>query len=238
MTNPPVRLKVLLREKHWQTYATFCKEYDKAAKVIDPDLVGSWPSRAQLHRWLSGELKGLPYPDHCRILEAMLPGWTAEQLFEECPPVESRQPASDPTEQAADGGDLLEVIEERSHAQGLGEVTWGAVTRHAPAPARILTAHDVSDHTQTLGRKLLELQQVNRYSDEEVRELATLVGHVVELAESVDMDIDAQGNAVVIYRFDLLNLSDKPLTRMTREIWFEHSDPRLSSSPRLTATGA
>ncbi|UMP03305.1 hypothetical protein [Amycolatopsis sp. EV170708-02-1] len=25
---------------------------------------------------------GLPYADHCRILEAMLPGWQAEQLFE------------------------------------------------------------------------------------------------------------------------------------------------------------
>jgi transcriptional regulator with XRE-family HTH domain len=78
----PVWLKVLLRRNHWQTYRTFCKEYDKAAVSIDPDLKGTWPSKANFHRWISGNLKTLPYPDHCRVLEAMFPGWTVEQLFE------------------------------------------------------------------------------------------------------------------------------------------------------------
>jgi hypothetical protein len=74
-------LKVLLREKHWQNYSTFCAEYDKAAHRIDPDLTGRYPSRAQFHRWLTGAVLSLPYADHCRVLEAMFPGWTAEQLF-------------------------------------------------------------------------------------------------------------------------------------------------------------
>jgi hypothetical protein len=78
----PIRLKVLLQTRHWQTYGTFCREYDRAARDIDSVLVGSYPSRAQLHRWQSGELKGLPYPHHCRVLEEMFPGWTAAQLFE------------------------------------------------------------------------------------------------------------------------------------------------------------
>src|SRR5579875_1341688 len=82
MPDQPILLKVLLRERHWQHYATFCAEYDKAATRVDPDLTGTYPSRAQLHRWLSGALRGLPYPDHCRVLEDMLPGWTAEQLFQ------------------------------------------------------------------------------------------------------------------------------------------------------------
>lgn len=77
----PIRLKALLRSRHWQTYRTFKLEYDRAARRIDPELVGTWPSRAQLHRWMSGEMKGLPYPDHCRILEEMFPGWTAAELF-------------------------------------------------------------------------------------------------------------------------------------------------------------
>jgi len=75
-------LKALLRQRHWQTYSTFCAQYDKVARTVDPHLVGSWPSRAQHHRWLSGSMTGLPYPDHCRILEKMFPGWTAAQLFE------------------------------------------------------------------------------------------------------------------------------------------------------------
>lgn len=81
MREQPVMLKVLLREKHWQNYSTFCTQYDKAARALDPDLAGSYPSRAQLHRWLTGAVRSLPYADHCRVLEAMFPGWTAEQLF-------------------------------------------------------------------------------------------------------------------------------------------------------------
>jgi hypothetical protein len=41
----PVRLKTLLRQRHWQTYRTFKVEYDRAARQIDSDLVGTWPSR-------------------------------------------------------------------------------------------------------------------------------------------------------------------------------------------------
>jgi hypothetical protein len=90
MREQPVMLKVLLREKHWQNYATFCAEYDKAAHRVDAELGGSYPSRAQLHRWLSGGLRGLPYADHCRVLEEMFTGWSAEQLFQ---PATAERPA-------------------------------------------------------------------------------------------------------------------------------------------------
>jgi len=82
----PIMLKVLLRQRHWQNYATFCAAYDKTARSLDPGLAGTFPSRAQLHRWLNGSLRGLPYADHCRVLEEMLPGWTAEQLFQPATP--------------------------------------------------------------------------------------------------------------------------------------------------------
>ena len=94
MSEQSVMLKILLRERHWQNYSTFCAEYDKAARRIAPDLAGRYPSRAQLHRWLSGAVRSLPYADHCRVLEEMFPGWTAEQLF---------QPATGDRPQA-DGG--------------------------------------------------------------------------------------------------------------------------------------
>jgi hypothetical protein len=74
-------LKDLLRERHWQTYATFCRQYDDAARGIDRVLVGRWPSRGQFARWLSGDIKGLPHPDHCRVLEAMFPGYPVQRLF-------------------------------------------------------------------------------------------------------------------------------------------------------------
>jgi hypothetical protein len=84
MPAPAIQLKVLLRERHWQNYGTFSAEYDKAARRIEPELAGTYPSRAQLHRWLTGLLRGLPYPDHCRVLEEMFPGWSADQLFQPC----------------------------------------------------------------------------------------------------------------------------------------------------------
>jgi hypothetical protein len=46
------------------------------------DSAGGWPSKAQFYRWLSSELVGLPYPDHCRILERMFPDWKVDQLFQ------------------------------------------------------------------------------------------------------------------------------------------------------------
>jgi hypothetical protein len=78
----PTVLKVLLKHRHLQSHRMFTREYDKLAKQIDSDLVGSFPKKAQFYRWLSGEIRGLPYPHHCRVLESMFPGFTAEQLFQ------------------------------------------------------------------------------------------------------------------------------------------------------------
>lgn len=82
MNTKPVVLKALLQQRHMQTHSAFCREYDKVAADVDRTLKGGWPSRAQFYRWLSGDLIGLPYADHCRILEKMFPGWKFDQLFQ------------------------------------------------------------------------------------------------------------------------------------------------------------
>ncbi|MGH3673974.1 MAG: hypothetical protein ACRDSH_25620 [Pseudonocardiaceae bacterium] len=82
MTTKPVVLKALLQQRHMQTHSAFCREYDKVALDVDRALKGGWPSRAQFYRWLSGDLIGLPYVDHCRVLEKMFPGWKVDQLFQ------------------------------------------------------------------------------------------------------------------------------------------------------------
>lgn len=78
-------LKALLRERHLQEHQAFCREYDRVARQVDPGLQHGYPSKATFYRWLSGDLRTLPYPGHCRILEAMLPGWPAEELFKSRP---------------------------------------------------------------------------------------------------------------------------------------------------------
>ncbi len=82
MTAKPIVLKMLLQQRHLQTHSAFRREYDRVAAEVDPALKGGWPSKAQFNRWLSGELIGLPYADHCRILEGMFPGWKVDQLFQ------------------------------------------------------------------------------------------------------------------------------------------------------------
>jgi hypothetical protein len=85
VSGQPILLQILLQQRQWHRYGLFRAAYDDAARRLDRGLVGTAPSRAQLHRWTAGELKRLPYTDHCRVLENMFPGWTADQLFGPCP---------------------------------------------------------------------------------------------------------------------------------------------------------
>jgi Domain of unknown function (DUF5919) len=93
MTAHPTALAVLLEDRGLNRYGSFCAAYQKAAGALDRQLADSVPSRAQFHRWLTGELRSLPYTDHCRVLEHMLPGYSAPQLFAPCPERTAPAPA-------------------------------------------------------------------------------------------------------------------------------------------------
>lgn len=76
-----VAIKALIQQRHL-SYAGFCQEWEKAAAGIDKRLTGSHPGHAQFYRWLKGDLRsGKPRTDSCRVLEAMFPGWTVDELF-------------------------------------------------------------------------------------------------------------------------------------------------------------
>src|SRR5215469_16111566 len=85
MTAHPTVLAALLEDRGLERYGSFCAAYQKAAGALDKQLARSVPSRAQFHRWLTGDLRRLPYTDHCRVLEQMLTGYSAQQLFDPCP---------------------------------------------------------------------------------------------------------------------------------------------------------
>lgn len=84
MPGQPTLLAVLLENQGLHRYGSFCLAYQKAARALDGK-PGAAPSRAQFHRWLSGELRSIPYTDHCRVLEHMIAGYSASQLFAPCP---------------------------------------------------------------------------------------------------------------------------------------------------------
>ncbi|MEV5707450.1 hypothetical protein [Actinoallomurus sp. NPDC052274] len=230
-----IRLKAVLREKHLQPHGAFCREYDKVARVIDPELVGSWPSRAQFNRWLSGELKGLPHPHHCRVLEKMLPGYTATQLFE---PYKTDVPNAAETG-VSDGAGLFSLIESRIDRPAVSAIEWGPEQSQAGRGHTGLSARDaanVSESTQRVGQRLLKLKQEQCLSDEEISQLAHLAGYIIDLDTRIDIHIARGGAAHVTYRYELLNLTDRPLTRLARELWFEHTIGKLDLSPLREST--
>ncbi|MGH3719767.1 MAG: XRE family transcriptional regulator [Pseudonocardiaceae bacterium] len=88
LVDEPTLLKALLRVRHWQTRETFSRQWDKVAKTLDSSLVGTCPAHAEFYRWLRGNIRGMPHPDACRVLEAMFPGVTVQQFFQ---PVRARR---------------------------------------------------------------------------------------------------------------------------------------------------
>ncbi len=125
MAGHPTLLAILLEGKGLQRYGSFCVAYDKAARAMD-GRPGGAPSRAQFHRWLTGDLRSIPYTDHCRVLEHMITGYSASQLFAPCPdgviPAPARGPANGMTTQrsrqsappAAGTADVAAVFTSRS----------------------------------------------------------------------------------------------------------------------------
>jgi hypothetical protein len=233
-----VRLKQLLQLNHWQTYRTFCREYDKAAMKVDAHLRGSWPSRAQLHRWTSGDLKSLPYSDHCLVLEAMFPGWNAEQLFALVEEHQMAQPAG----VAPDIGTRLAMTLARRVTSPDLTANWGMAGTSGLASSTasmdrdrglisIEAGSDEDVQSRAIADKLLILGKVLRMPLVEIEQLAILAGNVIELELSVNIDISANGDAVVNYRHLVLNLTAESLSRFAREIWFEYTSGKVLVQP-------
>ncbi|WP_220386427.1 DUF5919 domain-containing protein [Frankia sp. ArI3] len=160
-------LKTLLRQRHWQNYTTFCREYDRSAKVIDGSLVGTWPSRAQFHRWLSGTLISLPYPHHCRVLEKMFEGWTAEHLFKTW---SGELPTTPPSEPSKDQVSAL------SGHFGMGGVVAVFSTRSEFSSA--IPAHELFDNAEKIRAAGLSLNLVcQQYPTRSLRRKIADGGH-------------------------------------------------------------
>lgn len=243
MSDEVVRLKFLLQQRRWQTHRTFRGQYDNAARTVDRGLVGTGPSRAQFHRWISGEVKGLPYPDHCRVLERMFPGWSAEQLFETCASEADAvlaQPALD-HQAPVDTTGLVGTINAGLAAPDADRPRWGAIreqtharqfrTASPPAPASSSSSEaELADPAREIGRALIRLGQERRLAATEVEDLAGAAGQIVELSMRVDIVIDKDGWAEVSYSREFFNMTSRPFTRLAGELWFENTRGPLAIS--------
>jgi tetratricopeptide (TPR) repeat protein len=76
-----------LRHRHLTVYEAFVAQFQRAARELadreeDPQLGLLTVSARQFDRWVGGELRGLPHPGACRVLEYMFE-CSAEELFAE-----------------------------------------------------------------------------------------------------------------------------------------------------------
>ncbi len=120
MSGQPTLLKALLLKRHQQTHTAFRLEYEKVARGIDRNLIGSAPSREAFSRWIRGDVKTKPHAGHCRVLERMFPGHTVAELLS---PYDAVKKVSDICEQYGKG---QEAATNRREMFQLGAVTMTA----------------------------------------------------------------------------------------------------------------
>ena len=236
MDEQHVRLKDALRARRWAVYRTFCREYDKAARTVDAALTGTYPSRATYQRWLKGDVKGLPYPDHCRVLEAMLTDWTAEQLFEPCAPPCPQELSTGPSDGFT--GAIAGRIQAGLTDPDATRSSWGQRPAGAGRPSADRSSTDLKDVPihERLARRVTNLGHVLRLPPDEVAEIAALAGNLVDLSLTIDLTIAPDGVCKVTYRYSSLNLTDRPINRAPRDLWFQHSRTKLRTDRAARGT--
>jgi len=151
-------LRELVRQQHWK-YETFCAEHEKAAaRVAAADTA---PSSAQYYLWLSGQLKGgMPYPDACRLLEAMFAPWKAADLFGPYQPGHD-SPGPGDLERTLSNWAVSEWLAARKPARSPGPRDGGRVVSLGSHPRysadfRALASGQVTEARTALGLTLAE----------------------------------------------------------------------------------
>ncbi|MFJ8165536.1 hypothetical protein ACIRBY_32115 [Streptomyces sp. NPDC096136] len=97
-------------QRHWQVYETFRLRFEATAHTVaveqnDRRLQGLSVSKRQFERWYGGAVKTRPYPDQCRVLEAMF-GVGVGLLLAPAPGASLPAPAVEPPLVVPPDGDI------------------------------------------------------------------------------------------------------------------------------------
>jgi len=174
MPGDPTLLRVLITQRHWQSYETFVTQFenaadDLAARESDPRIRRLSIERRQFERWLSGAVKTRPRPDHCRVLEHLFgypiddllapvatgrkpSGTMAQTQAQEDLAADSESPAflRSATIQAGPHERLVDLERELAMTAHESSEHAGFVASHGLAPASLEQVHD---HVVQLARQ-------------------------------------------------------------------------------------
>jgi len=171
----------------------------------------------------------------------MFPGWPVHMLLELCDdPGPMTPPAG--ADESRHVAAVMQLVTDGMFEPESATAGWGVTRIPDQLSAAGLSTEvqgfkpgqDVS-HATTIGKKALAVAKVLRLSPEEGQRLAALAGNVVELGLRLDIDVAEDGWAKLTYRHELFNMSPRPLTRLTRELWFENTDGPLVINAICTA---
>ncbi|MFF7927391.1 DNA-binding protein [Streptomyces mirabilis] len=96
MGDTPRTLLKWLCDRDWLPYRQFEKKFtETGVRLFGRDPNNPTCGETQFRRWTGGKLVSLPGTVSCQILEAMWPGYTADQLFGPPPDVDPQAPAFD-----------------------------------------------------------------------------------------------------------------------------------------------
>ncbi len=79
--------------------------------------------------------------------------------------------------------------------------------------------------------KLALIKKVVDVTPDEAVSIARLADNLIELELNLDIDINEDGRATLVYRHTLVNIGAPPATRMAREVWFKHTEPPIKIEP-------
>lgn len=131
-------------------------------------------------------------------------------------------------QRAAHHGDLIPVGALVDSTVGTSNPTVDRPWRDVQAPAE--TAADIANG-------LVELFRHERISTADLRHLSLLTGQVVDLDYRILIDIAHDGAATLHMDHTVLNLTNRPVARLVRDFWFEHTDGRLTPMPQEAQGG-
>ncbi|MGW7047046.1 DNA-binding protein [Streptomyces avermitilis] len=109
MRSEPRTLLAKLCDRDNLTYRRFDESFNQTGvRLFGHRSDNPTCGETQFRRWTGGKLAGLPGPETCQILEAMWPGFTAEQLF-------GAPPADDPQAPAFDLEERVQMTAREAH---------------------------------------------------------------------------------------------------------------------------
>ncbi|MFF9001490.1 DNA-binding protein [Streptomyces achromogenes] len=109
MRSEPRTLLAKLCDQENLTYRRFVDKFtETGVRLFGHSANNPTCGETQFRRWTGGKLTGLPGPETCEILQAMWPGYTAEQLFG--PP-----PADDPQAPTYDLEERVQMTAREAH---------------------------------------------------------------------------------------------------------------------------